>query len=93
MGSLVYPVNVGMVGVEFFVVVVVLGIVVVVVLGMVVVVVLGIVVVVVLGMVVVVVLGIVVVVVLGMQTCESTNRSAVPVTVASAPNKVSGPGV
>jgi len=77
MGSLVYPVNVGMVGVEFFVVVVVLGIVVVVVLGMV----------------VVVVLGIVVVVVLGMQTCESTNRSAVPVTVASAPNKVSGPGV
>jgi len=77
MGSLVYPVNVGMVGVEFFVVVVVLGIVVVVVLGMV----------------VVVVLGIVVVVVLGVQTCESTNRSAVPVTVASAPSKVSGPGV
>ena len=78
MGSFVYPVNLGMV---------------VVVLGMVVVVVLGIVVVVVLGMVVVVVLGIVVVVVLGVQTCESTNRSAVPVTVASAPSKVSGPGV
>jgi hypothetical protein len=86
MGSFVYPVNLGMV-------VVVLGMVVVVVLGIVVVVVLGMVVVVVLGMVVVVVLGIVVVVVLGVQTCESTNRSAVPVTVASAPSKVSGPGV